>query len=179
MRGKDKDSSIDDAEIERIVRLARQCGMIGIMSLDGRICAGVINFRAGENYFLETLAHDPLYNEYRLGTLCCYLTICECIARGGNEYHFLWGHYDYKSRLLGVARDLDHVTIYRSLLQMVLRADTVLLNMANSRVRRAKVWLHNAERAESPRLPARLAIHCRDQVRELRRYASGLRVRSK
>jgi|GEM_PF-431507 len=114
MEGKGKVQGIDTQELRRIILLAKECGMLSLFRIDGRICAGTINFRAGDNYFLEVIAHDPAYNEYRLGTLCCYLTICECIARAGKEYHFLWGPHDYKFRLLGVQRELDHLTIYRS-----------------------------------------------------------------
>lgn len=102
--------------------------MLSLLRLDGRICAGTINFRAGDNYFLEVIAHDPAYNDYRLGTLCCYLTICECIAREGKEYHFLWGAHDYKFRLLGVQRELDHLTIYRSRRHALLYPRTVWRN---------------------------------------------------
>jgi len=179
MRGREHAHPNEEVEIARIIHLARQRGLVGVMSIDGRVCAGVINFRAGENFFLETLAHDPAYNEFRLGTLCCYLTICECIARGAQEYHFLWGHYEYKNRLLGVRRDLDHITIYRSPMQMVWHADVALRNTIKSAIRRTKIWLHNAQRAEKPRLTSRVAIHVLNYARNARRYASGILTRSK
>lgn len=129
MADRNRESYIDDMEAERIINLAQRCGMLSVITIDGRVCAGAINFRIGDHYFLKVVAHDSVYNDYRLGTLCCYLAICECIARGGKEYHFLWGRYDYKYRLLGVQRDLDHVAVYRSRTHMLLNGRMVLRNL--------------------------------------------------
>lgn len=129
MADRNRESYIDDAEAERIIGMAQRCGLVSVITIDGRVCAGAINFRIGEHYFLKVIAHDSAYNDYRLGTLCCYLAICECIAQGGKEYHFLWGRYDYKYRLLGVQRDLDHVAVYRSRMHMLLNGRMVLRNL--------------------------------------------------
>lgn len=129
MAGRNKESYIDEAEAQRIVDMALRCGLVSLITIDGRVCAGAINFRIGDHYFLKVIAHDSAYNDYRLGTLCCYLSICECIARGGKEYHFLWGRYDYKYRLLGVQRDLDHVAVYRSYAHMLLNGRMALRNL--------------------------------------------------
>ncbi|WP_460839355.1 GNAT family N-acetyltransferase [Noviherbaspirillum agri] len=149
MQGKGKVSINDEKTAQRILRLSQQCGFIGAIMIDGRICAGTINYRVGDNYFLEVLAHDPVYNDYRIGTLCCYLTICECIARGGKEYHFLWGQDEYKSRLLGVQRDLDHVVIYRSRLHVLRHIPEVLRNLSGAWARRLRMWLRQARRENS------------------------------
>jgi CelD/BcsL family acetyltransferase involved in cellulose biosynthesis len=135
--------------VQRIIQFARDRGMVCTITLGGRLCAGTINYRVHDNYFLETLAHDPAFDDYRLGMLCCYLSICECIARGGKEYHFLWGQDDYKVRLHGVQRDLDDLVIYRSHLHMLLNGDAVLQQVAQAGVRRAQVWLRGARRQHS------------------------------
>lgn len=149
MQGKGKVSINDDQNAQCIIRLARAYGFVGIISIDGRICAGTINYRIGSNYFLDVLAHDSAYNDYRVGTLCCYLTISECLARGGREYHFLWGQDEYKSRLGGVQRDLDHLVLYRSRLQMLLSCGTVLNNLFHAWERKARLWMRRIKR-ESP-----------------------------
>jgi len=158
MASKGKESINDEDITRRIVQLSSACGLVGVIMIDGRICAGSINYRTGANYFLETLAHDPAYDDYRLGTLCCYLTICECIARGGSEYHFLWGQDEYKSRLLGVQRDLDDIVVYRSWLHMVLYGKLVMQHAFHAAVRRARIWVRQARRRDSlaGRLVARL-----------------------
>lgn len=149
MAMKGKESINDEDTTRRIIGLARECGLVGMIMLDGRICAGSVNYRVGDNYFLETLAHDPDYDDYRLGTLCCYLTICECIARGGHEYHFLWGQDDYKARLLGVQRDLDDLVIYRSHWHMLLYGKLVLHHVANGFLRRMRIWARAKRRKDS------------------------------
>ena len=146
MEGKGKVQGIDDRELHRIQALASECGMLSVLRIDGRICAGTINFRAGNNYFLEVIAHDPRYNDYRLGTLCCYLTICECIARGGREYHFLWGPQDYKFRLAGVQQDLDHLVIYRSRRHALLCPRLAWRNLRQEWSRKSRLWLREARK---------------------------------
>lgn len=150
MTEKGKVPGIDDSELERIIGLVRECGMVSVVMIDGRVAAGTVNYRVGRNYFLEVIAHDPKYNEYRLGTLCCYLTICACIARGGDEYHFLWGKNEYKYRLLGVERALDHLAVYRSRGQFLLNGDVVLKNEMMRCRRRAQQWLHGVQHRDDP-----------------------------
>jgi hypothetical protein len=141
MHGKQRESYIDATETERILKMVRERGLISLIRIGGRICAGAINLHMGRNYFLKVIAHDPAYNEYRLGTLCCFLTICECIARGGAEYHFLWGRYEYKYRLLGVQRDLEHVAVYRSHAQMLRNSGMALQNAVHGCTWQARSWL--------------------------------------
>jgi len=102
--------------------LLEKCGFVALIRIDNEIVAGTINFQFGSNFFLHLLSHDSRFDRYGLGTLCCYLSICECIARGGKEYHFLWGQYEYKYRLLGVQRDFVRLTIYRSTIRMLLQS---------------------------------------------------------
>lgn len=155
MEGKGKVQGIDERELRRILALAKECGMLSVLRIDGKIRAGTINFRAGDNWFLEVIAHDPAYNDYRLGTLCCYLTICECIARGGREYHFLWGPQEYKFRLLGVQQELEHLTIYRSWRHAVLCPGIALRNLRQEWSRKGRRWLREA-RQEGDNGPRRL-----------------------
>lgn len=150
MEGKGKVAGIDDAELQRIILLAKECGLIHLIRVDGRIIAGTINFQAGDNYFLEVIAHDPDYNDFRVGTLCCYLTICECIRRGGREYHFLWGPHDYKYRLLGVERRLCHITMYRSRKAMISHPVVVLKDWKNKWRRQAQQRVRRLRESKGP-----------------------------
>ncbi|HEY8605748.1 MAG TPA: GNAT family N-acetyltransferase [Noviherbaspirillum sp.] len=141
MEGKQHESYIDEAETGRIIEMVRRHGLVSTVRLRGRLCAGAINVRVGGNYFLKVIAHDPAYDEYRLGTLCCFLTICACIERGGREYHFLWGRYEYKYRLAGVQRDLDHIAVYRSRRQALRNGRLVLRNALTGCSLEARSWL--------------------------------------
>jgi hypothetical protein len=148
MTEKGKATDIDEEETLRIIQCAKESGMISTMTLHGRILAGTINFTVGRNCFLAIIGHDPAYNDYRLGTLCCYLTICACIERGYGEYHFLWGENDYKYRLLGVQRRLDDLVVYRSRAALLSNADRVLRNFYMDRLRRAQLYLRHQLRKD-------------------------------
>jgi hypothetical protein len=168
MAGKSKVSSMDEIQIERNIRLATECGFVGVARIDGRICAGCIGFQTGSNYFLGVVAHDSSYKDYWLGTLCCYLTICESIARGGREFHFLWGEYAYKYTLLGVKRDLDKVTIYRSYAHILRNSDLALATAWEAYRRHAMLWLDKTRRADT--LLARCVLTSINFVRSLKRF---------
>ena len=149
MAGKDKVSVYTESETRRICQLARVCGLVGVLMVDGQVCAGAVSFRIGEHYYMSISAHDPLYDEYRLGTLSGFLNISECIRRGGKECHLLWGQHEYKYRFLGVRRALDNVNIYRSGFAVLRHADTVLRMVASGSIRRLRLWLHEARRRDS------------------------------
>ncbi len=138
---KDQVSLHDEESVQKLVQLIHRHGFVGVATIDGRVCAGAICSKLGANYFLHVLAHDPLYDRYSLGTLCCYLTICASIVSGGKTFHFLWGRMDYKYRLLGVQNDLQRVVVYRSYLQFFLHG-AYALNIAFKGVGRlVKQWL--------------------------------------
>jgi hypothetical protein len=108
--------------------------------------------------------------------LCCYLGICECISRGGNEYHFLWGQYEYKYRLLGAQRDFARLTIYRSPFQKFLQSG-VHLNprFANTRYL-VKDWvIRKSLRRDTSNVSSRLLFDVLKAARNFRRSAAALR----
>ncbi|WP_158590471.1 GNAT family N-acetyltransferase [Noviherbaspirillum cavernae] len=175
MAGKNKVSYIDDEEEERIVRLVKLCGVVSVMTLDDRVCAGVICYQVGSNYFSLVNGHATEYDDYRLGTLCFHQTICACIERGGKEFHFMWGQYPYKYMLLGVQRDLNNLVIYRSRMQVLLNSHTAMRIAFSAQMRRVKFWLlQQGEKKNDPRLAARIIPHCLSILKNLRQHTAGL-----
>lgn len=142
MASKQKTSALDEQETQNIIKRTKSCGLVGIATINGKICAGAISYYTGDNYFLDVLAHDLTYNDYWVGILCCYMTICQCIARGGKEFHFLWGRYAYKFTLGATLRNLDYVVVYRSRLQFFLNVDFALKTALCGHLRKAKIWLN-------------------------------------
>ena len=138
---KDHVSLHNEVSTQRLIRLIQLHGFVGIIMIDGRVCAAAICSRLGASYFLHVLAHDPKYDSYRLGTICCYLTICESIAGGGRKFHFLWGRFDYKFRLLGVQQDLQRLVVYRSHAQLALSGVYALKVLLRGLGRTVKSWL--------------------------------------
>lgn len=138
----------------RTVDLLRESGLLCLLKIDGRICAGTILYLVEGESYLDVLSHDSKYNDVGLGTLCCYLSICECIRREVKIYHFLWGRYDYKLRLGGVERVLSDVTLYRSRASMLLRPVPAFKEATKGQLNRVKAWLQQAAESEGrgPRL---------------------------
>jgi hypothetical protein len=114
-----KVSAFDEEATKHIIQFVRMYGLICIATIDDKICAGSISYKVGNNYFMHVSAHDSKYDSYRLGVLFRYLTICECIKRGGAECHFLWGRQEFKFSLLGVQRDLHDLVLYRSRVRLL------------------------------------------------------------
>jgi hypothetical protein len=140
----------NEAETQWIVNLAKESGLVGIATIDGKVCAGAIGFRIGENYFMHIIAHDPQYNTYSLGIVCYYHTICEGIVRGAKRFHLLQGRYGYKYRLLAERHDVRHIDVYRNTLQAALHSRKIVKKAVNGHVIAAKQWLlHDIERSDS------------------------------
>jgi hypothetical protein len=172
MSGKNNTSALDEEETEKMIRLVRECGMICVARNEGEVCAGAISFRVGNNYFLKVLAHDSRYNDYSLGILCCYHIICECIKRGGREFHFLWGRYDYKYTLLGVQRDLDYLAVYRSRLHFIMDLHNVTVIALKGYLRKAKLWAQETRKKDGA-IPA-LVGWCLKRIQGFKKFKMSL-----
>lgn len=126
MAARGKRAEISRRETARLLILTRHAGLIGIARIGDRICGGSLACRIGDNYVMLLSAADPALSSYRLGILCCFWSVCDCIRAGGRECHLLWGRYRYKTQLLGEPRSLLRLTIYRSRLRMALSPLMVL-----------------------------------------------------
>jgi hypothetical protein len=166
MRAKNKTCGVDEEEERRLFTLAQRCGVLGMVRIAGEICAGALCYRVGDNFFLRVIAHDDRFHAYGVGTLCCYLMICECIARGGRQYHFMWGREEYKYRLLGQQRDFDAITLYRSHASYAFNAPRIVRGFARSRIASAKLWLLDPQHRHAP--AARVAHALAKTVRAAR-----------
>lgn len=138
-RGKRADISL--RETARLLILARHAGLIGIARIGDRLCGGSLACRIGDNYVMLLSATDPVLASYRLGILCCFWSVCDCIRARGRECHLLWGRYHYKTQLLGEPRSLLRLTIYRSRLRMVLSPLRVISMSTASTHYRLRNWL--------------------------------------
>lgn len=170
--GKNMAFAIGDEEVDQIVRLAKERGLVGVATIDGRVCGGVVGYLVGESLFLRVISHDPAYNDYSTGFLCCFLTICESISRGCKHLNFMQDGYDYKFAFGAAARNLAHVAIYRSRMQMLLNGRMALMLAVQARARQLRLALVEAARNRdggSNRVVARV-LH---GLRNAKRIASG------
>jgi len=166
--GKNLRYGLED-EVDKVIALARECGMVGAMTIDGRVIAGAIGYFAGSNYFFKVIAHDPAYNDYSAGILCCYQTICACIARGCREYNFMWNEYEYKFALGAHSRSLHDVVVYRSRQRVLLSAPLALRTAAAGWRYRASALLEKAGKPESLAPAERFALRILDGLRNAKR----------
>lgn len=149
MKSKNIVPRFTEEETQWIVDFAKRCGLVGVMTIDGKVCAGAIGFRIGDNYAMHVIAHDTKYNGYSLGILCYYRTICEGIVRGGKRFHLLQGQYEYKYRLLARRQDIVSLDIYRSQVHAAAYGVRIFRRVWNGRIRLAKQWLlHDIEHCE-------------------------------
>ena len=129
--------------VDRIMALARRCGFISVFLIDGRICAGSINYSVGTSYFGDVTGYDPRYEKYGLGKLCVHQTICESIRRGARRFYLGGGAFDFKKRMLGVPVCMDELTIYRSRPRMMLSPVKVMRAAMAARIASAKTMMHH------------------------------------
>ena len=125
-------------DVERIMALSRECGLVTVLLIDGRMCAGSVNYRIGASLFGEIVAHDPAYDRLGVGGLCLYHTICESIRTGIRKFYLGGGRFVFKERMLGQRIDMDQLQIYRSRQRLLANLDLAADAFVHGQVRRLK-----------------------------------------
>lgn len=134
---KNKVSAIRAEEEQRIVQMVRECGIVGAATIDGKLCAGSITYCIGDHYHSRLRTCNPEFDNYRLGLICGYLMIAECIRRSGKAFHFMAGRESQKTLLLGQHRDQIRMSIFRSNAAMLQYADVLFKHASRNAVRAA------------------------------------------
>lgn len=176
MNAKEMVSAIDESQAKVIIGMANECGHVITMRIDGRLCGGAIIYRFGTHFVSRISAHDPAYDDYRLGMSCCFLTVCEAIRMKGEHFHFLWGQYDYKTALLGVQHDQHRTVIYRSPLAVVRHANLALQTARLAARLAAKRWL--LEKSKEDSRSARTLRQTIARAKSVRRILQSRKLRS-
>ena len=121
---------MDTAEENNLRALVRESGLLTMLKIEDKICAGLLSTVCGKDVTMHVIAHDPAFDDLRPGFLCCCQTIQHCINQGMQRFHFLWGEYDYKTKLGGKREELMDLVIYKSIWHTVLHPRLVI-----------KIWL--------------------------------------
>jgi hypothetical protein len=132
---------ISPEETAWMMERAKTNGLLVVALFDGKICGGSLSFRLGDHYFSHLNGYDKRFAKYSLGLLCCYLAVKEQIQRSAKEAHLSWGRHQYKLKLLGVARDMANLDIYRSRRTYYRHANRVLGNALGDFVLKQRVML--------------------------------------
>ena len=143
MAARGKQAKIDVHETAQLLRMAADCGMFGLGSIQGKLCAGSLALKIGDSYVMMLCAADPAFSSYRLGLLACYWSLCDCIRQGARECHLLWGRYRYKEQLLAVPVSLHRLKIYRSRWHMLFRPVGIACMTVWGLSQRCRTWLQN------------------------------------
>lgn len=170
-----------DAEVEQVIALARTCGTTCVMTAEGRIIAGGTGYQVGASFFYKINAHDPATDAYSTGILCCYLMICESIARGCTEFNFMWNTYPYKIALGGRPRRLDRVLVYRDAAALLAETPTAAGAAASAVRHHLNSLPERAAAADIGEPPAlslrdRLLLKAVETLRTLKHRLRGIRA---
>jgi hypothetical protein len=122
-------------DIDRISALAKECGFVVVLLIDGRMCAGSINYQVGSAFFGDVTCYDPQYQKYGLGKLCTFRTVCESILRGGRQFYLGGGEFGFKERMLGKRVDMDQLQVYRSHARMLANVRWAAFAFARGKLR--------------------------------------------
>jgi len=158
-----------DGEIDKVIHCTRECGLVGVATIDDRVCGGLVGFHIGDTYFAKVIAHDPRYNDYSAGILCAYAMIDACIARGCKEFNWMWNEYEYKIALGAKRHELAHLTLYRSRAHMLRNGRTALRNTVNRYRHRASWLLENGDKHDDLDLTSRIALRTLRLMRDMKK----------
>lgn len=140
MASKGRRFGMDSTEEGRLHAILHERGLIALIEIDQVVCAGLLCTVSGRDVFMHVIGHDPQHDDLRLGFLCCYLTIQSLIAERMARFHFLWGHYDYKTRLGGKEQPLARLVLYKSRLHMALHPVLLMQHLIASMRRTLRQW---------------------------------------
>lgn len=174
MDARDAEPYVENTDIDRIVRLARSHGYLGIMLIEESIVAAALCFRVGTRHFLHLVGHDPRFDAYRLGRQVSLHTIFHAIAIGGRELWMMGGHHGWKSHFLARRKTLGSVTIYRSRVAALACWRTLLRNTARSRLLDLRLLVDSVQAREGA--GNRLLGHSLDALRHAKKRLRRLRV---
>jgi hypothetical protein len=156
MAAKGKKSYHTEESTKKLLELVRRYGRVGIGRIGDKICGGFILLRVASKSYLHTLAHDPQFDYYRLGYLFCYYGIESAIISGSSEFHFGWGRYEYKFKLLGSSCPLYSLLIFRNHVAMFRNTPEIAKRIISS-VRR-KYIIRGEQNRRSRSFLAQLAV---------------------
>ncbi len=134
LQDKGRPSTLDDAEMHKLRQLSARYGLVTLATIGGDAVGGMLSFVVGDGVSFRIIAHDPSYDDYSLGFIIYFMTICEAIRRGCRHMNFGWDYYPYKLRLGGQRRPLLMLSVYRSRFAYVRDGGSILMRaLANAR----------------------------------------------
>lgn len=174
MAAKQQDSAIDLAAYQRLLRLARERGALGTLEIDGRLCAGCLVCRFGDDVFSLLNAHDPAMNTLGPGKLLRYLMVLDAIRSGAKRFHLLGGYFASK-RSFGAKRvPLYGLLIYRHRWAMLLNIGKLTQVLLRSLEYQFRTYLDDQKSEATNKLHRSFSISSVSVLPRHQRSVSGL-----
>jgi len=113
MESANKKGYISEKQITKLIRLINGHGKVSIATINGGICAASVWYRVGRRNFMHIIAHDPNFDDFKLGHLLQAYTFKQCVRLGSTECWMMAGG-EYKQRFGARKVGLESVYIYRN-----------------------------------------------------------------
>jgi hypothetical protein len=172
MAGKEKLSALDTQTTQQLLSIIRSHGIVGMVNSDRGMGAGTLACRFGDDVFSLITAHDPAYDAFGFGTLSRHLMIIHSIQTGVKRFHLLGGNMSSKRSALGVREKLDHLTVYRSPVDMLRDPKFTLQLATNAAKYHMHRWLEDQSANSEHSGMARFIHGLRHSIRAWRRWSS-------
>jgi hypothetical protein len=172
MAGKQKLSALNTQTTKQLLAIIRSHGIVGLVSSDKGLGAGTLACRFGDDVFSLITAHDPAYDSLGFGTLSRHLMIIHSIRRGAKRFHLLGGNMSSKRSALGVREKLDHLTVYRSTIDMLREPTSTLQLATNATKYHIHRWLEDQSANPENSGMTRIIHALRHSIRAWRRWIS-------
>ncbi len=112
---------------ERTADLLRRCGQIRVTTIAGEEAAIHFCFRVGSTAYALEGAHDPAYDDHRLGFLTMYETVCAAIESGAVRFNALEGTAGPKALLGARPVRFTRLSVFRSRVSRLRSLDEALV----------------------------------------------------
>jgi CelD/BcsL family acetyltransferase involved in cellulose biosynthesis len=144
-------------EIDQSKQLARRRGEAHVTRIGGAPAAIRFLLPVGDSTVSYQGAFDPAYQQYRLGLVSSYWTICNAIERGMRQINLLWSTTDYKGHLGATPRPASQVSVFRSQVARLYSLDEAR-NIAKRKLRQRGSRLYWQGRGSARRLLERAGV---------------------
>ena len=113
-------SALDEKAQSDLICLLRLRGEAGVIVGGGKLCAGTLACRVGDDLYSLVNAHDPTFDYLGLGNVCRHLMILEAIKAGARRFHLMGGNLPAKRATLAVRQPRHHMSVYRKRWHMLM-----------------------------------------------------------
>jgi len=169
MASKQRASALNTEASDKLISLISKRGMVGMASVNGRLCGGTLACRIGDDLFSLVNAHEPAYDAFSLGSVCRHLMIADAIKMQAQRFHLLGGQFEIKKIILGKRQQLDHLALYRSRTQQILHAGEIAQLARRSVMYQAQTWLEHQASLRDKTLLSKTAAFSFNALRSFKR----------